>query len=115
MSKLISTNIVSEGRERLGELKEDIILIIQQFWNGIKEGQLKRNIPFTKGSNSERVLSGPIALAMVVKFLIELTLRLGSSALSSSMRTPIGEMALPETVLPLFMRFSHRFKVYKPY
>lgn len=48
-------------------------------------------VPFTKVSNSDLVLSGPIAPAIVFKFLREFILRLGSSDFSSSIRSPMGE------------------------
>jgi hypothetical protein len=48
-------------------------------------------IPETNGINSDLVLSGPKAAAIVPKLLAEFRRRLGSSDLNSSMRMDIGE------------------------
>ncbi len=49
-------------------------------------------IPETNGINSDLVLSGPRAAAMVPKLFAEFRRRLGSSDLNSSIRIDIGEI-----------------------
>ena len=58
-------------------------------------------LPFRKGTSSHLVLSGPSAVAIVVRCFAELTLRFTSSDFSSSMRTAIGVVFLPRDLLAL--------------
>lgn len=60
----------------------------------VKRECIQRYVPVTKGKSSDLVLSGPMTLAIIGRFLMEFILLLGSSDFSSLISVAIGVVAV---------------------